>query len=70
MFTFFQTILGILDTVLLFILDIFSMLGFMINYIFQGFGYAVSCLMFLPPWVLPFVTAVIAFSVIMFLLNR
>ena len=59
-----------LETVVGFVLNLFKMLGFIIAFIAQGVVYAGTCIMYLPPWVLPFVLAVIGFSVVMFILNR
>lgn len=70
MFKFFEIIITMLETVVGFVLNLFEMLGFIIAFIVQGVVYATTCIMYLPPWVLPFVLAVIGFSVVMFILNR
>lgn len=70
MFKFFEIIITMLETVVGFVLNLFKMLGFIITFIAQGVVYAGTCIMYLPPWVLPFVLAVIGFSVVMFILNR
>ena len=70
MFKFFEIIITMLETVVGFVLNLFKMLGFIIAFIAQGAVYAGTCIMYLPPWVLPFVLAVIGFSVVMFILNR
>lgn len=70
MFKFFEIIITMLETIVGFVLNLFEMLGFMIAFIAQGVVYATTCIMYLPSWVLPFVLAVIGFSVVMFILNR
>lgn len=70
MFKFFEIIITMLETIVGFVLNLFKMLGFIIAFIAQGVVYAGTCIMYLPPWVLPFVLAVIGFSVVMFILNR
>lgn len=70
MFDFFDVIITMLDTVVGAVVKFFEMLLFIISFIAQGVVYAMSCIAFLPAWVLPFVLAVIGFSVVMFILNR
>lgn len=70
MFAFFDFIVDLISTAVDFVVNLFKMLLFMITFIVQGFAYVGTCLVYLPPWVLPFISAVIAFSVIMFLINR
>ena len=70
MFAFFDFIVDLITTAVDFVVNLFKMLLFMITFIVQGVVYVGTCLVYLPAWVLPFVTAVIAFSVIMFLINR
>lgn len=67
---FFDIIITLFETVVNFVLNTFKMLGFVISFIAQGFVYTVQIIAYLPPWVLPFVLAVIGFSVVMFIINR
>lgn len=70
MFKFFEVIINLLEMVVGFVLNLFDMIIFVITFIAQGVVYATTCIMYLPPWVLPFVLAVIGFSVVMFIINR
>ena len=70
MFDFFDFITNFVETIVQFIINLFDMILFIITFIIQGVGYVGTCIIYLPPWVMPFITAVIAFSVIMFLINR
>ena len=70
MFKFFDFIISMVESVVGFVLNLFEMLIFVITFIAQGVVYATTCIMYLPSWVLPFVLAVIGFSVVMFILNR
>ena len=70
MFKFFDVIINLLEMVVGFVLNLFEMIIFVITFIAQGVVYATTCIMYLPPWVLPFVLAVVGFSVVMFIINR
>ena len=70
MFKFFDVIITFLTTIVNFILNLFEMIGYVIAFIAQGLVYATAVILYLPSWVLPFVLAVIGFSVIMFIINR
>ena len=70
MFKFFDFIINFLESIVGYILNLFEMLLYVISFIGQGVLYAVTCIQYLPPWVLPFVLASIGFSVVMFILNR
>lgn len=70
MFAFFDFITELVNTIVQFVINLFDMLLYMITFVVQGFAYVGTAIVYLPSFVLPFVTAVIAFSVIMFLINR
>lgn len=70
MFKFFDTIIDIISTIINFVINLFEMIGYMLGFIVQGVAWLTASVAYLPAWVLPFVTAVIAFSVIMFIINR
>ena len=55
MFKFFEVIINLLEMVVGFVLNLFDMIIFVITFIAQGVVYATTCIMYLPPWVLPFV---------------
>lgn len=70
MFKFFKYITNLIKMVVEFVINFITMLVYAITFIAQGLTYVFSIIMYLPPWVLTFVTAVIAWCVIMFILNR
>ena len=70
MFNFFDTIVSFLQTVVTFIANMILTLIYAIDFVFEGVTYAFTCIAFLPPWLLAFVTAVIAWSILTFLINR
>ena len=70
MFQFFDFIVNCIETIFGFLVNVADMLIYVCEFIIQGFGYIVGCFLFMPAWVLPFVMAVISFSVIMFIINR
>lgn len=70
MFAFFDTIINILSTAINFVINLVKMIGYLLGYIVQGVAWVTAALAYMPAWVLPFVTAMVAFSVILFLVNR
>lgn len=70
MFKFFDFIINFIETIVEFIGHMFGMLIYFITFVLQGFTYISTCLVYLPAWVLPFITAVIALSVIYLIINR
>lgn len=70
MFDFFDFITELANTIIQFFLNFFEMLQFVVTFIAQGFAYTIRIIAYLPPWVMPFVLAVIGFSVVMFIINR
>lgn len=70
MFQFFDVITGFLDIIVNFVVGLLKMIGYFILFVVQGFAYVLTITAYLPPWVLPFVVAVIGFSVIMLIINK
>lgn len=70
MFKFFDFLIGFFETIVNFIGHLVGGLIYIITFIAQGFTYVLTITAYLPPWILPFVLAVIGFSVVMFILNR
>lgn len=70
MFDFFDVILKYIDTVVSYVINMFQAVLYVFGFIAQGILYIGKILKVLPPWVLPFIFAVIGFSVVMFIINR
>lgn len=70
MFGFFDIIISLVQTVVGFITTVIEMIMYIFGFILNGIIYAFACIVYLPSWVLPFVTAVIGFSVIMFIIGK
>lgn len=70
MFKFFETIFQFIDTIVNFVINMFQAILYVFGFIAQGILYVGKILTVLPPWVLPFIFAVIGFSVVMFIINR
>lgn len=70
MFQFFDFLVNITTTIVEFVIGLFDMLRFAIAFIVQGVVYALVYINYLPKWVLPFACAVIAWSVLCFIINR
>lgn len=70
MFQFFDQIIAFLETIVTFVVNMFSTLIYVFVFIFNGVSYVFTCIAYLPAWVMPFVAAVIGLSVVMFLINR
>lgn len=70
MFAFFDFVIELITTVVNFVINLFEMIVYFITFVVQGVAYVGTCIVYLPSWVLPFITAVIAFSVITFLINK
>lgn len=70
MFQFFDTIIHLLELVINFIVNLITMIIYALTFVFQGFVSIMNIIMVLPGWVLPFVAAVIAWSVVTLIINR
>lgn len=70
MFKFFEIIVTFLSTIVNFVVRFILTLFYVLQFIVRGVTYAFSCISYMPPFLLAFVTAVIGFSVVMILINR
>lgn len=70
MFQFYEMISGFFSTIVDFVWNMFVMLGHALVFIGQGVTCAIAYIVYLPPWILPFVSAVIAWAVLSFIINR
>lgn len=70
MFDVFEFIINLLIHIGEFFMNLIETLIFAIGFIFQGVLYVFTIITYLPPWVMPFVVAVIAWTIVLFIINK
>lgn len=70
MFEMFDFLTQLIEMIVNFVINFFKMIIYIFTFLAEGVTYVFSIIMYLPPWVLPFVAAVIAWCVISFILNK
>lgn len=70
MFKFFDMITGFITTIVDMVLNTFKMLVYIFGFILQGFTYLFTCIAMLPSFIQAFIFVIVAYSVIITILNK
>lgn len=70
MFSFFDSFVDTISTIINFIINFFTGMVHFIAMMAQSLGYLGEVILYLPPFILVFVTAIISLSIIMMIINH